>query len=266
MTAAKSSPPAGIPAVKSAVRTVELLDYLCNQGDRPQSLAEIQQALAYPKSSLYALLRTLVGMGWLETDQTGTLYRIGMRALMVGAAYVEGDPVVVAARETLDWLAAETGETIHFARLDGTDVVYLSTRASQHYVRPASRVGRRMPAFATSLGKALLATRPDHELGLYLPEKLEPITSHTITDEAVLREELQTARTRGWAVDIEENTEGLRCVGVALRIGFPARDAVSCSVPNQRMTKAKEKVLGSLLLQARDRIEAEFRGYGYTPQ
>src|SRR2546423_15798 len=69
--------------VKSAMRTVALLDFFARQGGM-SSLAEIQQELGYPKSSLYALLRTLVRLGWVETDPTGTLYRIGMRALLVG--------------------------------------------------------------------------------------------------------------------------------------------------------------------------------------
>lgn len=68
-----------ITPVKSAVRTAELLGYLA-RNDGSHSLAELQQELGYPKSSLHVLLRTLVDLGWLETDTTGTLYRIGIRA------------------------------------------------------------------------------------------------------------------------------------------------------------------------------------------
>src|SRR5256885_7663650 len=95
------------PGVKSAMRTVALLDFFARQGGL-SSLAEIQHELGYPKSSLYALLRTLVRLGWVETDPTGTLYRIGMRALLVGASYIDGDPVVGMAHETLDWLPEAT--------------------------------------------------------------------------------------------------------------------------------------------------------------
>src|SRR3954454_930013 len=148
--------------VKSAVRTVELLEYFAGRPGM-HSLAAVQEAVGYPKSSLYMLLRTLVELGWVETDATGTRYGIGVRALLVGTSYIDGDEVVAAARPTLDRLSdrtqgtihlarlalaglpADTTEPIHVPRLDGTNVVYLPTRQSQHYLRPFTRVGRRLP-------------------------------------------------------------------------------------------------------------------------
>jgi DNA-binding IclR family transcriptional regulator len=240
--------------VKSAVRTVELLEFFAtHQG--LHSLAGLQASLAYPKSSLYMLLRTLVDLGWVETDATGTLYRIGMRALLTGTAYIDGDPAVRAAGETLDWLAQETGETVHLARLDGGDVVYLTTRESQHYLRPFSRVGRRLPAHSTSLGKALLADRTDPEVEALLPAELPALTAHTIVRRPALFADLTRTRRRGFAVDRQENTIGLRCIGVALRYDHPARDAISCSVPTARMTAARQRDIATALLAARDRLE-----------
>ena len=154
--------------VKSAVRTVELLEYFAGRPGM-HSLAAVQEAVGYPKSSLYMLLRTLVELGWVETDATGTRYGIGVRALLVGTSYIDGDEVVAAARPTLDRLSDDTTETIHLARLDGTNVVYLATRQSQHYLRPFTRVGRRLPAHSTSLGKALLATYTDEQVRKMLP-------------------------------------------------------------------------------------------------
>ncbi len=156
--------------VKSAVRTVELLEYFAGRPGM-HSLAAVQEAVGYPKSSLYMLLRTLVDLGWVETDATGTRYGIGVRALLVGTSYIDGDEVVAAARPTLDRLSDDTTETIHLARLDGTNVVYLATRQSQHYLRPFTRVGRRLPAHSTSLGKALLSTYTDEQVRKMLPRR-----------------------------------------------------------------------------------------------
>ena len=247
--------------VKSALRTVELLDFFA-QNPGPHSMNDLQQRLGYPKSSLHALLRTLVDLGWAETDLTGTLYRIGMRALLVGATYIDGDPVVQLARDSMDWLADATGETVHLARLDHFDVVYLATRASKHYLRPFSRVGRRLPASSTSLGKALLAARSDDEVRALLPAELPSLTRNTITDAEHLLAALGRIRRRGYAADREENTVGLRCVGVALRLEspLPPRDAISCSIPVPRMTAAREKEIAACLFEARDRIEFEARG------
>jgi IclR family transcriptional regulator, acetate operon repressor len=249
--------PAGQP-VKSAVRTVELLEHLARHRGL-HGLIELQDALGYPKSSLYVLLRTLVDLGWVETDPTQTRYRIGVRALLVGTSYIDGDDVVAVARDTLDWLAAETTETVHLARLDGSDVVYLATRESQHYLRPFSRVGRRLPAHSTSLGKALLADRDVRELNEVLPATLERLTPHTITGRGQLLAELEQTRRRGYAVDREENTVGLRCTAVALRYQHPARDAISCSVPTARMAPGRQRTIAEALAYARERIEEAVR-------
>lgn len=243
----------GSSQVKSAVRTVELLEFFANNPGM-HSLAEVQESVGYPKSSLYMLLRTLVDLGWVETESTGTRYGIGVRALLVGTTYIDGDAVVAAARPHLDKLAEETTETIHLARLDGPNVVYLATRQSQHYLRPFTRVGRRLPAHSTSLGKALLATHSDDQVRALLPERLEALTAHTITDREKLIDELHAVRERGYAIDNEENTLGLRCFGVAVPYRTPARDAISCSVPAARLTPAHEDAIREALLGARDRL------------
>ncbi|WP_246042655.1 IclR family transcriptional regulator [Streptomyces globosus] len=251
--------PAGAPAaVKSAVRTVVLLEHFAA---RPglHSLADIQHDLGLPKSSLYMLLRTLVNLGWVETDATGTRYGIGVRALLVGSSYIDGDEVVAAARPTLDRLSEDTTETIHLARMDGTSVVYLATRQSRHHLRPFTRVGRRLPVHSTALGKALLAGHSDEEVRALLPRRLEAVTEHTVTDRERLIEELAVVREKGYAEDREENTLGLRCFGVAVPYRTPARDAVSCSVPVARLTEEREELIKAALFAARDRLSVVTR-------
>lgn len=154
----------GVPEVKSAVRTVALLELLAARGDRPARLRELSEELSVPRSSMYALLQTLVEHGWVRTDATGSLYGIGIRALLTGTSYLDSDKRVRTVRPYLDKASDALGETIHLARLDGSDVVYLATRESHEYLRTISRVGRRVPAHAGALGKALLAERPDAEL------------------------------------------------------------------------------------------------------
>ncbi|MFD8015864.1 IclR family transcriptional regulator [Streptomyces sp. NPDC058955] len=239
--------------VKSAVRTVELLEFFAGRPGM-HTLAAVQEAVGYPKSSLYMLLRTLVELGWVETDATGTRYGIGVRALLVGTSYIDGDEVVAASRATLDRLSDDTTETVHLARLDGTSVVYLATRQSQHHLRPFTRVGRRLPAHSTALGKALLATHGDEQVRELLPKSLPAVTEHTITDRERLIDELAAVRAQGFAVDREENTLGLRCFAVAIPYRTPARDALSCSVPAARLTPGHEQLIKDALFDARDRL------------
>jgi DNA-binding IclR family transcriptional regulator len=221
-------------AVKSADRTIELLELLAGYSE-PLTLSEIHRELAYPKSSLFVLLRTLVARGWVEADRRGTGYSIGVRALLVGTSYLDRDPVIRAATRMLEELRTEVNETVHLARLDGADVVYLASRESAHHLRLTSRVGRRVPAHATALGKALLAGRSDAEVDALLPAKLEPLTPQTVTDRDALFAELALVRERGYATERGQNTPGLGCFAVALEYRLPPIDAISCSVPYARL-------------------------------
>lgn len=244
----------GVRDVKSAARTVEVLEVLGSLDGQPISLRQLAERMDVPRSSLYALLQTLVNRGWVRTDATGSLYAIGVRALLVGTSYIDGDPRLAAAKPHLDALAEQLGETVHFARLDGADVVYLATRESQHYLRPFSRVGRRLPACATSLGKAILAERPDSDVEKLLPPDLPALTEHTLDRQGLLAD-LAAVRERGYAIDNEEGTLGLRCIGMALRYGTPVVDAISCSAPIARLTPETERVIVEALGQARTAIE-----------
>lgn len=242
----------GIREVKSAARTTDLLDFLAAKGGEPTRLREIATALKAPRSSTYALLRTLVNRQWVKTDISGNFYSLGIRALLVGTSFLDADPYVRVVVPELARLAEQLDETVHMARLDGTNVVYLATQESHQYLRVNSRVGRRLPAHATSLGKAILAEQAEPEL----PPELTALTPHTIVDRARLTSELAAVRERGFAIDDEENSLGLRCFGIALRYTTPVTDAISCSVPLARLTPAREEIITAALESARRHIEA----------
>ncbi len=248
-----------IPKVKSAVRTVELLSYLASRRDRPARIRDIAETLDVPRSSLHALLRTLVMEGWVRSDESGTLYAIGIRALLVGTSYLDSDPYLPVITPFLDDLGQEFDETFHIARLDDTDVVYLATRESRQYVRTSNRVGRRLPAYATALGKALLAERFGPERDQHLPQTLTSLTAHTIVDRAHLDNTLDEVRMRGYAMDNEENTLGLRCFAVALHYVQPAQDAISASVPIDRLTEEREREVVEALRTVGDKVSKVVR-------
>jgi DNA-binding IclR family transcriptional regulator len=254
-----TEPDLNVRKVKSAVRTVELLEYLAVRHDDPARLREISEALDMPRSSAHALLRTLVAQGWVRTDPSGSRYAIGVRALLVGTSYLDSDPYLPLITPFLDDLRNGFDETFHLARLDSTDIVYLATRESKQYTRTANRVGRRLPAYATALGKALLAERFGVERDAHVPSALTPMTSKTITDRAALDAELDEVRIRGYARDNEENTPGLRCFAVALRYCQPAQDAISASIPADRLTPHRERELADALRAMGDKVSRVVR-------
>ncbi|MFJ9536662.1 IclR family transcriptional regulator [Streptomyces sp. NPDC101225] len=249
----------GVREVKSAARTVELLELLAARGDRPARLQELADELGVPRSSMYALLQTLIGRGWVRTDITGSLYGIGIHALLTGTSYLDSDPRVRIVRPYLDEASDTLGETIHLGRLDGRDVAYLATRESHEYLRTISRVGRRLPAHVGALGKALLAERGDAEL----PEGPYPAaTPHTHTGRKALAADLAEIRARGYSVDREEGVLGIVGFGFALRYEAPAQDAISCSVPVARLTPEHQERIVAVMREIRLKIEASAPGAG----
>ncbi len=223
--------------VKSADRTLDVLEELADANGH-RSLGELSKSLDIPKSSLHGILRTLAQRGWVQPDESGNRFALGLRSLRVGAAYVDRDDTVSRAQPVLDWISEELGEAVHLGRLDGADVVYLAKRDSVHPLRLYSAIGRRLPAHATALGKAMLATRVPSEVERLLPAELVPLTPSTITDHDALRTELDRIRSDGYAFDNEENSEGIRCFAVAISpaVPGPATDAISVSIPVFRLT------------------------------
>lgn len=239
--------------VKSADRTLEILEVLADSPERI-GLGDLARRLSIPKSSLHGILRTMVRRGWVETDESGLLFGLGVRSLLVGASYVERDDAVARTQPLLDWLNSQVDETAHLGRLDGTDVVYLAKRESRHPLRLYSAIGRRLPAHATALGKALLAARDDAEVADLLPAKLATLTPNTIDRRDGLLAELDRIRAAGYAVDREESSEGIRCFAVSLRTSHPPVDAVSVSAPVLRLDTRIEQRIIDALGQANERL------------
>jgi DNA-binding IclR family transcriptional regulator len=219
-----------VSPVKSAERTVKILETLAASPTR-LTLSELQERMGYPRSSLHALVRTLRDLKWVETDESGSAFGVGPHALLSGTAYLDRDPALRFACETLEDLRSEIGYTIHYARRDEAHVLYLASRESRTSVRLVSRVGRRLPAHVTALGQALLADLTTAEVDALLPGELIEMTPHTIIDRASLHAELNMVRKRGWAYEGEQGTPGVACVAVAVGYRIPATDAVSCSMP-----------------------------------
>ncbi|WFF09850.1 IclR family transcriptional regulator [Micromonospora sp. WMMD1076] len=240
--------------VKSADRTLTVLEALAAEGRR--SLVDLARALDIPKSSLHGILRTMAQRGWVEADDTGLRFGLGVRALQVGAAYLDSDDTVGLLAGVLDDLSRQFGETVHLGRLDGPHVVYVAKRESVHPLRLYSAIGRRLPAHATALGKALLAERSDTTADRLLSWPLPALTAYTVTDAGVLHAELATIRERGYAVDRQENTEGIVCVAVAVPLRSPAIDAISLSVPLTRYDPGLEERIVVALRRAADQVRA----------
>lgn len=232
--------------VKSARRAIELLETFAGNNSWI-SMAELHNRTGFPRSSLHGLLRTLRDVQWIEADDAGTRFRLGVRALICGTAYLDRDPAIRYATDALERVREETGFTAHYARRNGPEVVYLETRESRHSVHLISRVGRTLPAYATALGKALLAELTDDEVTALLPATLPALTDHTVPDREALRAELTVVRERGYATERGEGTPGVACAAAVVPYRIPATDAMSCSMPADQVTEAEAHRIAALL-------------------
>lgn len=242
-------------AVKSADRALTVLEYLA-AATSARNLSEIADDLRIPKSSLHGILRNLQSRGWLSVDEgdAGPHYRIGPQALTVGASYLSGDDFVRRSAGTLDELSAQLGETIHLGILEGMEIVYLAKRDARHNLRLVSGIGVRLPAYATALGKVLLAELGDNALNPRLSLPRHYLTPKTLVDEGQLRADIAASRSRGYAIDDEESTKGVRCFAVPLGTRRPRTHAISCTVPIARLDASFQETV----VEALRRASAEF--------
>jgi DNA-binding IclR family transcriptional regulator len=199
---------------KSALRALELLDVLATRREG-MGFADLARALEVPKSSLHELLTVLVERSYVEYDAASRSYTLGIRTWENGQAYLRHHDLVSMARPVMEQAVHVLNETVQLAVLDGIENVYLAKVDCSHPLRLQSEVGRRLHAHGTGLGKVLLAALPEAECQARLARRALPsFTPRTITDPVRLLDELGRVRTRGFAVDDEEYTPGVRCVAV----------------------------------------------------
>lgn len=227
--------------VKSAGRVLDVLEHLAMTPDGV-SFPALLTALGLPKSSLHALLATLVDRGWVYLHESTRQYRIGVRAWQTGRSFVGLDTLAQLAQPHLEAARDEINETVQLAVLDGTDNVYVAKVDSQHPLQLVSRVGARLPAYATGLGKVLLADLDPDELRRRMSGiEFQRFTDRTITELDALEAALGQARTNGFAQDEGEYTDGVFCIAVPIvdATGTVVA-AMSCSVPSPRFDGSEE--------------------------
>lgn len=247
---------AEIRDVKSAVRTLDLLEELA-RSPAPRSLGDLARVLRIPKSSLHGLLRTLERRGWVECDDTGLRFRLGVHAVNLASSYSVHDREMRIMRAAMDRIWQETGETVQLARLVDGDIVYLAQVPARHPVRLVSAVGERLPAHATALGKALLSARSESDLEELLHPPLVRLTEKTLVEMEPLQAALRVAREAGLAWDEEEASQGLICAATVVPADGLPTHAISVSVPSFRLSPELKERLPVLLLETAKSLRVE---------
>lgn len=232
------------PPSPSVDRALAVLECLADHRDG-LGLGDLGRRLGVAKSTLHAILATMLRRGFVDRHPETKRYTLGPRSLVIGSAYAGHDDLLPAFQAIARDLAARTGETVQLATLRGRQACYVGKHDGTHQVRLASSIGSRLPAHATSLGKALLSGLPDGALDrLYAGVVLEPVTAHTITTLGALKRELERVRSNGYAVDRGEMLPEVHCVAAPVRgVDGGVVAAISLSVPVFRIDDRREAEL-----------------------
>jgi len=185
--------------------------------ERPSlTLTEIADQTGLTRAAARRFLLTLRDLGYVQSD--GRQFSLRPRVLELGYSYLSSLPVWDVARPHLEDLAEKVRETTSASVLDGTDIVFVARVETNRIMSMTLGVGSRLPAWATAMGRVLLADLPPARLDEYFQEvRLEPLSERTITDQKKLRRLIRQAGARGWTLVDQEVEEGVRSLAVPIR-------------------------------------------------
>jgi IclR family acetate operon transcriptional repressor len=206
--------------VQSVERAFALLEALAEAGPEGMTLSSLARSLGVSKSTAYAILQTLLAGGFVADAGAGMSrrYRLGMALARLGDVVVSQIALRDVAMPVIRDLTAETGLTSRLAVLDEAYAIVIArVDAPQSTVRFTASLGKREHLHCSAVGKSMLAALPATTVReIVAAAGLPGKTPHTITDEASLQAELAVVGRRGYAIDDEEDAEGVFCVGSAV--------------------------------------------------
>lgn len=249
---------------RSVLRVVGVLSELA-LSPNGVTLAELSDRLAYPRTSLFNILKSLEAGRYVRN--VNGRYLVGAQALMLGANLSRASSFPRSAHPTIAWLAQETGETVMLGVIteDDRDVIYLDVVESENPLRFAVSVGDRRPLYCSAAGTALLAYLPEADRTASI-EKTDFIKYTPRTpSEQELRRRLDSVAKTGLAMDCDGLIDGASGVAAA---SFDEKGAVVCSIcvaaPSARIESARQRIT-ALTLQAGEEISRILRYRGVYP-
>ncbi|MFS8097378.1 helix-turn-helix domain-containing protein [Lentzea alba] len=221
------------------------------------NLAELAAATGLSRPAVRRILLTLQRLGYVRND--GSRWSLTPRVLSIGQHYSASNAMIETAHPHLLELSAKTGESASLGALDRRDAVYVARVPVRRIMSINVSIGTRIPAFATSMGRVLLAWAPDAVVEDVIAGGMPALTKHTVTDPGELRDVLRDVRSDGWSIVAEELEIGL------LSVSAPVRDrsgevvaalASSTSVGRSSVEAIRSDVV-PLLVETADRISAD---------
>jgi IclR family pca regulon transcriptional regulator len=220
-------------------------------------LTNLSRSLGLDKTTVKRLTDTLIACGYLRRDPHDKTYFVTLKVVSLGYSAICGLEWRSVVEDHLRELFAEIGETVSLATLQGTDVLYLARCAKIEYLPMDIRVGARLPAHATAMGKILLAALGAGAIPILDRMEIRPLTMYGVRNRAELDVQLAIAKQRGFAVSDREISILARVVAAPLFYrGYPLA-AISIAVQSQDYSlRDLEDVLAPKLMACADRVSS----------
>jgi IclR family transcriptional regulator, KDG regulon repressor len=241
--------------IQSLARGLDLMVMLADS-DRPLGITEIARNLHLDKSTVFRLLSTLAGRGFIVQEPETRRYKPGLQIVALSRKVLDRTELRSIVKPFLKQLQQNTGETAHLALFTGNRAVYIDREDTDASLNVQTEIGQEAPLHCTAIGKALIAHLSQDELEKILENReLTRFTSRTITTIRELIPHLQTANERGYTLDDEEYHPGVRCISA------PIRDhrnivvaAIGISGPSIRVTPDKIPDMASVVMDTANQI------------
>jgi len=239
-----------ISVIEKTTRVLEAFD-----GSQRLSLREVAKSSHLVKSNVFRILFTLQRLGYVEKTKKGHYELTGRLRL------ISGDPQVWAlilehSKPIATALVRCFQETVNIGVLDGPEVSYLHIEESPHALRFAALAGMRGFIHSTALGKCLVSRLPRNEIEkIFKRRPLRAMTDRTIRDKPNFYRELEGVIARGYAIDNEEDSRGVRCIAApVMSTAGRVLAALSISAPITRLPASKDRAVSKELINACDKI------------
>lgn len=242
---------------KTVLKALELFEVLSQTGGGATN-AELASRMDISPSTCHRLLNTLESKGYVAREEKK--YHLGYKVFQLKGLTRKQERVKRIVRPFMEELEIKCGNTVGLGMRRGLNVIPIEIVRGSQYLMVNNNLGKPIPLHATSLGKSLLAFCPEEVRRLILSQiTLSRRTDKTIISKGKLIAELDKVRERGYAVDNEEFTEGVVCVGVpVLEVTDYPKYAVSVLSPAARMNDDKIDKIAGGLKDVRERVARRF--------
>ena len=233
--------------INSVVKAFQVIE--CLTADKEQELSVLAKRLEFPKTTTHRILQTLESLGYVERTPSNNRYRTSLKFLEIGGQVADRMDFIEIAHPFMQKLASQTGETVNLGILDGLEMICVDKIKSEHALSHDQPLGSRHKAYCTGFGKAVLAFLTNTTLaGLLEGHTILADTPKSVRSKIDLEADLLKVRKKGYSVDNEEGSEGIRCVGAPI-FNHEQRVIAGLSVagPSQRIKMENVSRLGKLV-------------------